>query len=81
MRPELATAISALYPELNVNMAEKLEETELLSDLKQSSLKNMTLGFQHKGIPRKKQVAIYNNGCKVYKRDRQISINACTCMV
>ena len=76
MRPELATAISALYPELNVNMAEKLEETELLSDLKQSSLKNMTLGFQHKGIPRKKQVAIYNNGCKVYKRDRQISINA-----
>ena len=36
----------------------------------------MTLGFQHKGNTKKKQVAIYNNGCKVYKRDRQISINA-----
>jgi len=54
---------------------EKLDN-ELLHQLRKVDIKDLPQGFEHTGVPKRKQDEIYKNGQKVYPRNKQTSINA-----
>ena len=76
VRPQLAKALSALYPGLDIEEFNDEEDKNLVEDLKQASLSKADEDFKYKGQAKKKSAAVYTNGHKTYPRDRQTAINA-----
>lgn len=78
LRPKLAKALVALYPELDKEAgfdAEKEEDNSLIEELKQANVVTLE-PFSYSGVPKEKAAPIYTNGHKTYPRDRQTAINA-----
>lgn len=78
LRPKLAKAMVALYPELDINAdfeAEEKEDNSLIEELKQANVV-IAEPFSYSGEPKEKEAPIYTNGHKTYPRDRQTAINA-----
>lgn len=78
LRPKLAKALVALYPELDINAdfeAEEKEDNSLIEELKQANVVTAE-PFSYSGEPKEKEAPIYTNGHKTYPRDRQTAINA-----
>lgn len=79
LRPKLAKAMAAAFPELGARKLDNIEDQEddnLVSALKQATFQGALDDYEYEGKPKKKQVPIYSNGYKVYSRDRQTAINA-----
>lgn len=76
VRPKLAKAMAALYPELEADEINDEEDEKLVTDLKQARLTNAKEDFEYEGKPKEKPAAVYVSGHKTYPRDRQIAINA-----
>lgn len=76
VRPKLAKAIIALWPELDLMEANETEDDELVDELKQANLKNAQDDFQYNGTAKKKQAPKYTNGNMTYPRNRQTALNA-----
>jgi predicted HNH restriction endonuclease len=77
LRPELAKAMAAVYPELLNTANKEVEEQEdngLIEELKQANV--TTENFEYSGVPKLKTAPVYTNGHKTYPRDRQVAINA-----
>lgn len=78
LRPKLAKALVALYPELDKTAeyeAEEKEDNILVEELKQANVVAVK-SFNYSGKPKDKEAPIYSNGYKTYPRDRQTAINA-----
>ena len=78
LRPKLAKALVALYPELDKEAgfdAEKEADNSLIEKLKQENVVTFE-PFSYSGVPKEKTAPIYANGHKTYLRDRQTAINA-----
>lgn len=77
LRPKLAKAMVAIYPEL-INTAdqemEAQEDKGLIEELRQANV--TTENFEYIGKPKLKTAPVYKNGHKTYPRDRQVAINA-----
>ena len=76
VRPELAKAVEALYPEFDVYEINDEEDEKLVTDLKHARFVNVRNDFEYEGMPKEKPSAIYVSGHKTYPRDRQTAINA-----
>lgn len=76
VRPELATALELVYPELELKIEDANSDVIFVEELKQASLKHLKDDFEYAGIPKKKEDAVYVNGRKTYPRSRQVAINA-----
>lgn len=79
LRPKLAKAMAAVFPELENEentYFEEIVDDNLVADLKQASLGNAADDFEYKGEPKKKQAPLFTNGHRTYPRDKQTAINA-----
>lgn len=76
LRPELAKALSIIYPELDTLTVNEEEDDQLVSDLKQSAMSDVPSDFEYSGGEKEKPTPVFTNGHKTYPRDRQTAINA-----
>lgn len=78
LRPKLAKAMAAIYPDLEITSdleAEEIEDNNLIEELKLANVITKD-SFEYSGKQKEKEAPVYSNGHKTYPRDRQTSINA-----
>lgn len=76
LQPNLAKAFSEVFPELDINEVNEVEDNALVDELKHASLKELKDDFTYNEIKKAKATPIYTNGQKVFPRDRQVAVNA-----
>lgn len=79
LRPELATALASIYPDLDDdfnNIEERKNDEKLIQDLRNASFSNVQPNFKFTGISKEKVTPNYHKGHKVYPRDRKIAMNS-----
>lgn len=76
LRPKLAKALLSIYPELDLIKGNEIEDSNLVEDLRKTTVINQGSDFEYKGKPKNKQEPIYSNGTKTYPRGRQTALNA-----
>ncbi len=76
LRPELADALSELFPDLDLLEIDEEAENKLVEETKRASLAEASDGFEYSHTPREKQKPTYSGGHPVYPRSRKTALNA-----
>jgi 5-methylcytosine-specific restriction protein A len=76
IKPALAIAMEALYPELLIETGDKLDENRLVRDLGKTIFDNTETSFEYNETTRAKEKPILIDGHLAYKRDNQVAKNA-----
>ena len=76
LQPELAEALSSLFPELDTESINDEEDQKLIEDLKSATLKDVQDGFEYLGERKEKDTPLFVKGRETYPRDRKVALNA-----
>jgi 5-methylcytosine-specific restriction protein A len=76
IKPELATAMEILYPELLITIGDKLDELRLIEDIGKTIFDERQTSFEYNETPIGKNNPVLIDGHLAYKRDNDVAKNA-----